>query len=77
MVLRNWIDIDSQQVKAIAGEYTFVNYNIIPPQLNLEKLQTKLVAYEVGTVELARKLAVQQVPIFETFDIEGLLEPSQ
>ena len=76
-VLRNWIDINSLEVLAIDGEYTFVDYKIIPPQVDLTVLKTKLVAYEVGTVELARKLANQKVPIFETFDIQGLLEAGQ
>ena len=73
VVLRNWVDIDSVEVSAIAGEYTFVNYAIIPAQTDLGKLATKLVAYEVGTVELARKLCAQNVHMLETFDIKGLL----
>jgi glycerophosphoryl diester phosphodiesterase len=73
VVLRNWQDIDSPQVIAIAGEYTFVNYGIIPVDSDLSKLSTKLVAYEVGTVELARKLRAQKVDMLETFDIAGLL----
>jgi glycerophosphoryl diester phosphodiesterase len=73
VVLRNWEDIDSPQVKAIAGEYTFVNEAIIPTDRDLDKLNTKLVAYEVGTVELARKLRAQKVEMLETFDIAGLL----
>ncbi len=77
VVLRNWIDIHSPEVQAIDGEYTFVDYKIIPLQVDLTMLKTKLVAYEVGTVELARKLANQKVPIFETFDIQGLLEAGQ
>ena len=77
VVLRNWTDINSPEVQAIDGEYTFVDYKIIPPQVDLTMLKTKLVAYEVGTVELARKLTNQKVPIFETFDIQGLLEAGQ
>jgi glycerophosphoryl diester phosphodiesterase len=76
VVLRNWEDIDSPQVKAIAGEYTFVNQEIIPADRYLDKLNTKLVAYEVGTVELARKLRAQKVEMLETFDIAGLLANS-
>jgi glycerophosphoryl diester phosphodiesterase len=76
VVLRNWEDIDSPQVKAIAGEYTFVNQEIIPADRYLDKLSTKLVAYEVGTVELARKLRAQKVEMLETFDIAGLLANS-
>lgn len=77
VVLRNWTDINSPEVQAIDGEYTFVDYKIIPPQTDLERLKTKLVAYEVGTVELARKLTTQKVPIFETFDIQGLLKSTK
>jgi glycerophosphoryl diester phosphodiesterase len=73
VVLRDWQDIDSPQVIAIAGEYTFVNYEIIPVDSDLSKLSTKLVAYEVGTVELAKKLRAQKVEMLETFDIAGLL----
>jgi hypothetical protein len=73
VVLRNWQDIDSPQVVAIAGQYTFVNHGIITPGRNLSDLSTKLVAYEVGTVELARKLRAKKVQMLETFDIAGLL----
>ena len=73
VVLRNWQDIDSPQLVAIAGQYTFVNHDIIPLDRNLSDLNTKLVAYEVGTVELARKLRAQKVQMLETFDIAGLL----
>jgi glycerophosphoryl diester phosphodiesterase len=58
------------------GEYTFVNQEIIPADRYLDKLSTKLVAYEVGTVELARKLRAQKVEMLETFDIAGLLANS-
>ena len=77
VVLRDWLDINSPEVQAISSEYTFVDYKIIPPQTDLERLKTKLVAYEVGTVELARKLTTQKVPIFETFDIQGLLKSTK
>ena len=73
VVLRNWQNIDSSQVMAIAGEYTFVNHGIIPADRDLCKLSTKLVAYEVATIELARKLRAQKVEMLETFDIAGLL----
>lgn len=73
VVLRNWVDIDSVEVSAIAGEYTFVNYAIIPAQTDLGKLGTKLVAYEVGSVELARKLTARHIAMLETFDLKGLL----
>lgn len=76
VVLRNWEDIDSPKVKAIAGEYTFVNQEIIPADRDLGKLSTKLVAYEVGTVEMARKLRTQKIEMLETFDIAGLLANS-
>jgi glycerophosphoryl diester phosphodiesterase len=73
VVLRDWSDIDSTQVMAIEGEYTFVNYTLIPQDRDLTKLTSKLVAYEVGTVELARKLSAENVEMLETFDIKGLL----
>ena len=73
VVLRDWQDIDSPQVTAIAGEYTFVNYAIIPEDKDLDELSAKLVAYEVGTAELARELCRRNIPMLETFDISGLL----
>ena len=73
VVLRNWQDIDSTQVTDIAGEYTFVNFTIIPADIDLGQLDSKLVAYEVGTVELARTLSARQIPMLETFDIKSLL----
>ena len=73
VVLRNWQDIDSPEVNDIEGEYTFVNQAIIPLQSDLSKLRTQLVAYEVGTVELARELSACNIPMLETFDISGLL----
>jgi glycerophosphoryl diester phosphodiesterase len=76
VVLRNWEDIDSPQIQAIAGEYTFVNQEVIPADRDLDKLSTKLVAYEVGTIELAKKLRAQKVAMLETFDIAGLLANS-
>lgn len=76
VVLRNWQDIDSPQVATIAGEYTFVNHGIIPADRDLSKLSTKLVAYEVGSDELVKKLRAQKVEMLETFDIAGLLANS-
>lgn len=73
VVLRNWADIDSPQVRAIAGEYTFVDYAMIPRDDDRSRLNTRLVAYEVGTVKLAKKLSRQKVDMLETFDIKGLL----
>lgn len=73
VVLRNWQDIHSPQVTAIAGEYTFVNQTIIPDDAELDQLNTELVAYEVGKIELARELRARNIPMLETFDIRGLL----
>jgi len=73
-VLRKWRDIDSEKITQIAGDYTFVDYKLIPVDENLTRLNTKLVAYEVGTRELAQKLAHCGVDLLETFDISTLLE---
>ncbi len=74
VVLRNWLDIQSPQVQAIAGEYTFVDYAIIPEDKDLDSFNTRLVAYEVGSVELAKKLSARKVDMLETFNIKGLLD---
>lgn len=76
VVLRSWRDIQSPQVKAIAGEYTFVNYAIIPEHNDLAGLSTRLVAYEVGSVKLAKQLSARHVDMLETFNIKDLLNHS-
>ncbi|HAB39016.1 MAG TPA: hypothetical protein DCE52_13670 [Rhodobacteraceae bacterium] len=76
-VLLEWSHIHSDQITAIAGDYTFVDYKLIPEAEKLEKLDSltgKLVAYEVGTVQLANQLAERGVAMFETFDIASLLK---
>ena len=72
-VLLEWSHIYSAEIQAIAGDYTFVDYKIIPETESLDKLTSKLVAYEVGTGQLANKLAERGVAMFETFDIASLL----
>lgn len=72
-VLRKWRHIDSEEIADIAGDYCFVDYKIIPENENLARLTSTLVAYEVGTVELAHQLAARGVAMFETFDINTLL----
>jgi len=72
-VLLEWSHIYSAEIQAIAGDYTFVDYKIIPETETLDRLTSKLVAYEVGTGQLANKLAERGVPMFETFDIASLL----
>ena len=72
-VLLEWSHIDSDEINAIAGDYTFVDFNIIPETENLDRLTSKLVAYEVGTPALAVTLANRGVALFETFDIATLL----
>lgn len=73
VVLRNWQDITSNQVTDIGGEYIFVNFAIIPAGIDLGQLDSKLVAYEVGNIELAKTLSARQIPMLETFDIKSLL----
>ena len=73
-VLLEWSHIHSDQITAIAGDYTFVDYKIIPETENLDRLTSKLVAYEVGTGQLANQLAERGVAMFETFDIASLLK---
>jgi len=72
-VLLEWSHIYSAEIQAIAGDYMFVDYKIIPETETLDKLTSKLVAYEVGTGQLANKLAERGVAMFETFDIASLL----
>ena len=75
-VLLEWSHIHSDQIIAIAGDYTFIDYKLIPEAAKLENLDSltgKLVAYEVGTVKLANQLADRGVGMFETFDIASLL----
>ena len=73
-VLVEWSHIHSDQITAIAGDYTFVDYKLIPETENLDDLACKLVAYEVGTAQLANQLADRGVAMFETFDIASLLK---
>jgi len=73
-VLLEWSHIHSDQITAIAGDYTFVDYKIIPEAENLDRLTSKLVAYEVGNAKLANQLAERGVAMFETFDIASLLK---
>ena len=73
-VLQEWDHIDSTAVKAIDGDYTFVDHKIIPRAENLGRLASKLVAYEVGSTALATELATRGVAMFETFDIATLIE---
>ena len=73
-VLQQWDHIDSEAVKAIDGDYTFVDHKIIPRTENLDRLASKLVAYEVGSTALATELATRGVAMFETFDIATLIE---
>jgi glycerophosphoryl diester phosphodiesterase len=73
-VLQEWDHIDSEAVKAIDGDYTFVDHKIIPETENLDRLASKLVAYEVGSTALATELANRGVAMFETFDIATLIE---
>lgn len=73
-VLLEWSHIHSDQITAIAGDYTFVDYKLIPETENLDGLACKLVAYEVGTGQLANELAGRGVAMFETFDIGSLLK---
>ena len=72
-VLRKWQHIDSEEILAIAGDYCFVDYKMIPGNENLARLSAILVAYEVGTAELAHQLAERGVAMLETFDINTLL----
>ena len=73
-VLLEWSHIHSDQIIVIAGDYTFVDYKLIPEAENLDSLTGKLVAYEVGTVQLGNQLADRGVAMFETFDIASLLK---
>ncbi len=73
-VLLQWGDIHSDAIKAIAGDYIFVDHKLIPATDKLGSLTSKLVAYEVGTTELANQLADRGVSMFETFDIASLLK---
>ena len=73
-VLLEWSHIHSDPITAIAGDYTFVDHKLIPETENLDSLTSKLVAYEVGTAQLANQLADRGVAMFETFDIASLLK---
>jgi len=73
-VLHQWKHLHSNEVKAIDGDYTFVDHKLIPEHETLEQLTSKLVAYEVGTPQLASNLADRGVAMFETFDIVSLLK---
>lgn len=73
-VLLEWSHIHSDPINAIAGDYIFTDYKIIPENENLDSLTSKLVAYEVGTAQLVEELANRGVAMFETFDIASLLK---
>ena len=79
LVLKNWEDLNHQQVVATKPDYIYTNHLIIPPNSVLSDYKTldnsRLVAYEVGNSDLALSLIERGVDMLETFDIAGLLAP--
>lgn len=79
LVLKNWQDLNHQQVVATKPDYIYTNQLIIPPNAILSDCKvsdnSRLVAYEVGNKELALSLIDRGVDMLETFDIAGLLAP--
>ena len=79
LVLKNWQDLNHQQVVATKPDYIYTNHLIIPPNAILSDCKvsdnSRLVAYEVGNKELALSLIDRGVDMLETFDIAGLLAP--
>lgn len=77
VVLRQWQDLEHPQVIQAQPDYIYSNHQIIPDRHDLQSnsalASTKLVAYEVGTNDLAEQLLQRGVDILETFEIESLL----
>lgn len=79
LVLKNWQDLNHQQIVASKPDYIYTNHLIIPPNAAMSDYKvldnSRLVAYEVGNKDLALALINRGVDMLETFDIAGLLAP--
>lgn len=73
VVLKAWKDLSNPWVVKSNPEFIFSDHKLIPQNELPDFPNSKLVAYEVGTAELARSLLNRGVDMLETFDIGGLL----
>jgi glycerophosphoryl diester phosphodiesterase len=73
VVLKKWMDLETDTVKDITADYIFVDHEKLPQQItNLDTIEGVLVAYEVGDIALGKELIKKGVSMLETFKLEGL-----
>ena len=77
LVLKQWDDLYSDEVKAAEPDFIYTDHHIIPEECDLATIEAlwdaTLVAYEVGTQTLGHSLLERGVDMLETFEIEALL----
>ena len=74
VVLRDWRQLDSPALAAIAPEYLFANQDLLPDGQLPETIGPLLVVYEIDDPAQAAELFDRGVDMIETFDIGGLME---
>jgi len=73
VVLKKWKDLETDTVKDITADYTFVDHKKLPQQItNLDTINGVIVAYEVGDIRLGKELIKKGVSMLETFELEQL-----
>jgi hypothetical protein len=73
VVLKQWLDLETDIVKSITADYIFFDHKKLPQQISgLDSIKGKLVAYEVGDIALGKELFNKGVSMLETFELELL-----